>query len=364
MAVPVRAPALIVGGGPAGAAAALALARGGQRPRLLERTTGPHDTVCGAFVGWDAVAALRRIGVNPFALGAHPIHRLRLFGSGREVETRLPRTAAGLSRRCLDETLLDAARAAGAYVDRGRSVRAADPGARTVRTDDGEEIGGEALLLATGKHELRGAARPRDTSRDPVGLRTALSPSKALDSVLEGIIELHLFDGGYAGLLLQEDGCANLCISVQRWRLKGAGGIPNLLRGLGEELPAFRARLAHGQPVAWSAVSGVPYGWYARATDPGLYRLGDQGAVIASLAGDGIAIALESAAEAAAALLAGRSAEAYQDRLGRRTAFPLLVAEGLRWSAERPLPRDILMRLVASFPSLPRLAARLTRVGG
>jgi len=127
----------------------------------------------------------------------------------------------GLSRRCLDETLLDSARAAGARIDRGRSVRAADPGARTIRTDDGEEIGADALLLATGKHELRGAARPRDTSRDPVGLRTALSPSKELDRVLDGVIELHLFDGGYAGLLLQEDGCANLCLSVQRWRLKG-----------------------------------------------------------------------------------------------------------------------------------------------
>jgi len=364
MALPARASALIVGGGPAGAAAAIALARAGQKPRLLERTSGPHDTVCGAFVGWDSVAALRRLGIDPFALGGHPIHRLRLFGSGREVETRLPRTAAGLSRRCLDETLLAAARAAGAFVDRGRSVRAADSARRTVRTDDGEEIGTDALLLATGKHELRGVARPRDTSGDPVGLRTALSPSKELDAVLDGVIELHLFDGGYAGLLLQEDGCANLCLSVQRWRLKRSGGIPNLVRALSDEMPAFRARLAHGEPVAWSAVSGVPYGWYARGTAPGLYRLGDQGAVIASLAGDGIAIALESAAEAAAAILAGHPAEAYQHRLGHRTAFPLLVAEGLRWSAERPVPRDLLMRLVSAFPSVPAFAARLTRVGG
>jgi flavin-dependent dehydrogenase len=364
MALPARAPALIVGGGPAGAAAAIALARVGERPRLLERTAGPHDTVCGAFLGWDAVAALRRLGVDPFALGAHPIHHLRLFGSGHEVESRLPRMAAGLSRRCLDETLLGAARAAGAFVDRGRSVRAADVAARSIRTDDGEEIGADALLLATGKHELRGAARPRDTSRDPVGLRTALAPSKKLDATLDGAIELHLFDGGYAGLLLQEDGCANLCISVQRWRLKGAGGIPNLLHALASEMPAFRARLAHGDPVGWSAVSGVPYGWYARGTAAGLYRLGDQGAVIASLAGDGIAIALASAADAAAAILAGEAAEAFQNRLGNRTAFPLLAAEALRWAAERPLPRTVSMRALSALPGLVRLGARLTRVGG
>jgi len=355
-----RTPALIVGGGPAGTAAAIALARAGDPPRLIERTTEPHEVVCGAFLGWDALAALRRLDLDPARLGARPIHRLRLVADVGQVETRLPRAAAGLSRRCLDEALIDAARAAGATVERGRSVRAAEPSRRAVRLDDGNEILADALFLATGKHELRGAVRPRDTSRDPVGLRTALSPSPRLDRELEGVIELHLFDGGYAGLLLQEDGCANLCLSVARRRIKRAGGIPNLIRRLSDELPALKARLAEADPVGWSAVSGVPYGWWARGTEPGLFRLGDQGAVIASLAGDGIAIALESGLQAAAMREAG--AEAFQHRLGERAAFPLLVAEGLRRCAEHRLPRHVLMRLVQLFPPLPRLAARLTRI--
>jgi flavin-dependent dehydrogenase len=358
-----RAPALIVGGGPAGSAAAIALARAGARPRLIERTSEPHDVVCGAFVGWDALAALGKLGIDPAALGAHPIERLRLVADHILAESPLPRPAAGLSRRCLDETLLAAARDAGADVQRGRAAKAANPVRRSIRLDDGEEMAADTLLLATGKYELRGAARPRDTADDPVGLRTALSPSPALDRALEGTIELHLFDGGYAGLLLQEDGCANLCLSVARRRIRRAGGIPNLIRTLGEELPALRGRLAEAEPIGWSAVSGIPYGWWARETEPGLYRLGDQGAVIASLAGDGIAIALESGLQAAAMVEAGASAEAYQRRLGERAAFPLMVAEGLRWAAERRLPRSVLMRLVAAIPALPRLAARLTRIG-
>jgi flavin-dependent dehydrogenase len=356
-----RTPALIVGGGPAGSAAAIALARAGHRPRLIERTLEPHDVVCGAFLGWDSLAALRKLGFDPAEFGAHPIHRLRLIAGKHEVETRLPRPAAGLSRNCLDEGLLERSLDCGAEVLRGRSAKAADPARRLLRLDDGEELGADALLLATGKHELRGAARPRDTSRDPVGLRTALSPSPRLDRRLDGIIELHLFDGGYAGLLLQEDGCANLCLSVARRRIKRAGGIPNLIRALSEELPALRERLQEGEPIGWSAISGIPYGWWARGTDPGLYRLGDQGAVIASLAGDGVAIALESGLQAAEMIEAG--AEAFQHRLGRRTAFPLLVAEGLRWAAERPLPRRLAMSVIASFPALPGLAARLTRIG-
>jgi menaquinone-9 beta-reductase len=357
-----RTSALIVGGGPAGTAAAIRLAKAGHRPRLIERTLEPHDTVCGAFLGWDSLAALRRLGFDPDSAGARPIHRVRLIAEGGRVEARLPKAAAGLSRRCLDEWLLAAARDSGAEVLRGRTARAADPSSRIVRLEDGEEMGADALLLATGKHELRGAARPRDTSGDPVGLRTALSPSRRLDSMLDGVIELHLFDGGYAGLLLQEDGCANLCLSVARRRIKRAGGIPNLIRTLAEELPALRERLTEGEPVGWSAISGVPYGWWARGTEPGLFRVGDQGAVIASLAGDGIAIALESGIQAGEMLASGATAQAFQHRLGERAAFPLLVAEALRWSAERPLPRRLLMRLTGAFPGLTRLAARLTRI--
>ena len=61
---------------------------------------------------------------------------------------------------------------------------------------------------------------------DPFGLRTALAPWPRLERALDGVIELHLFDGGYAGLLLQEDGSANLCLSAARRRLKAAGQWP------------------------------------------------------------------------------------------------------------------------------------------
>jgi flavin-dependent dehydrogenase len=358
-----RAAALIVGGGPAGAAAAIRLAAAGRAPLLIERSEGPRDVVCGGFLGWDALAALGRLGLDASALGARPIARLRLVAGGRQVETALPKAAAGLSRRTLDEALLRKAGAGGAEILRGRSAKAGDCDRLSIRLDDGQEMEAEALFLATGKHELRGMARPRDTSGDPVGLRTALAGSPALQRALEGVIELHLFDGGYAGLLLQEDGSANLCLSVARRRLKRAGGIEELVAELAAELPTLRARLAEGQAGEWSAVSGVPYGWRATSTERGVYRIGDQGAVIASLAGDGIAIALESGMAAAEALVAARSAESYQTSFAGRAARPLAVAERLRWAAERRLPRAALMTVMKWAPGLAPLAARLTRIG-
>ena len=92
-----RTASLIVGGGPAGAAAAIGLARFGFEAELIERSDGPHEVVCGGFLGWDALAALRRLGVDPRSLRARPIHRMRLVSARRSLEAALPGTAAGLS---------------------------------------------------------------------------------------------------------------------------------------------------------------------------------------------------------------------------------------------------------------------------
>jgi len=358
-----RTAALIVGGGPAGSAAAIALARAGVEAELIERTDGPHDIVCGGFLGWDSLAALERLGLDPAVLGARPISRLRLISAKRRIEVKLPRLAAGLSRRTLDEALLRAAGDAGARVTRGRVVRSADLAGRHVRLDDEEAVGAEALILATGKHELRGAGRPVDISVRPLGLRTALTPSPGLARALEGVIELHLYDGGYAGLLMQEDGTANLCLSASRERLKEAGGIERLAAQLAKELPAFAARLSEGEAMGWSAVSGVPYGWRAGGTAEGVYRIGDQAAVIASLAGDGIAIALESGVAAARAIAGGTSAPDFQRDWARRARRPVGLAEVLRRSAEHGVAREAMMGLLRWVPALAPLAARLTRIG-
>jgi len=357
-----RTAALIVGGGPAGAAAAIALARGGAAPLLIERNPGERDVVCGGFLGWDALAALRRLGLDAESLGARPIRRLRLVARERTVEARLPRAAAGLSRRRLDSALLELAASAGANVQRGRSARAFEDGG--VRLDDGEHLAADSLFLATGKHELRGAARALGAREASVGLRGAVAPSPAAERALAGTIELHLFDQGYAGLLLQEDGSANFCLSASRARLAAAGSPDALVAELMAEAPKLADRLGGGLPSGWEAIAGVPYGWLARTTEPRLFRLGDQAAVIASLAGDGIAIALRSGMAAAGRHLAGggEAAAAYQSDFARRAARPVAVAELLRHMAERPSRRPLMMGL-ASLPAIARLAARLTRIG-
>lgn len=328
-------------------------------PVLIERSAAEHDLVCGGFLGWDALAHLRRLGLDPAQLGARPIHRLRLIAGDRVVETALPKPAAGLSRRRLDATLLRIAEEAGATVLRGRAARAIEEG--SVRLDDGEEMRADSLFIATGKHELRGVARAIDGRAVSAGLRAAIAPSPQLARALAGTIELHLYEGGYAGLLLQEDGYVNLCLSVAQARM--GDGREALLAALLAEAPRLADRIG-AMPDAWEAVAGVPYGWRAKATAPGVYRVGDQAAVIASLAGDGIAVALASGAAAAQACLHGdgKGARAYQQAFARRAARPVRIAEALRHMAERRIERGVMMRL-AKIGGLPGLAALLTRIG-
>jgi flavin-dependent dehydrogenase len=354
-----RTAALIVGGGPAGAAAAIRLARAGAAPVLIERSPEPRDVVCGGFLGWDALAHLDKLGLDPAALGARPIGRVRMIAGERVVDKRLPKLAAGLSRKALDAALLRIAEEEGATVLRGRAARAVE--GRSIRLDDGEEMSADALFVATGKHELRGAARAFGDRKVSVGLRTAFMPSAEAARELAGTVELHLYRDGYAGLLLQEDGSVNLCLSVAQARM--SEGREALLATLMRDAPALAERIG-GRELDWEAIAGVPYGWRARTTEPGVYRIGDQAAVIASLAGDGVAIALASGTAAAQAWVAGGAAGAlaFQKGFERRAARPIRAAEMLRHMAEHDVERRVMMRL-AKIGRLARLWARLMRIG-
>jgi flavin-dependent dehydrogenase len=283
---------LVIGAGPAGCAAAIELARGGAEPLLVDRDAEAGDALCGGFLSWRTAERLRGLGVEPEALGAHPVERLLLFGDGRPVEIALPRLAFGISRKALDTALRERAIEAGA----GLAVD-------TVRHIDGLRVTGranewmaESLFLATGKHDLRGNARPRAAKDPALGLRLRLRPSKRLAKRLAGTIELHLFGGGYAGVVLQEDGSANVCLAVRKSLIGEAGADPvELLARLAAAHPHFALRLEPGwREAPLDTIGSVPYGWSARDTEPGLFRLGDQAAVIPSLAGEGIDIALAS----------------------------------------------------------------------
>jgi len=363
-----RTDTLIIGGGPAGAMAAIALAQAGQRALLLERTRQAHDVVCGGFLGWDTLAILNHAGIDVAALGARPVTQLHLVAGQRSALIDLPYPAAGLSRAALDATLLRRAAELGTAVEHGIAVRHHDPETHLTHLADGAGIAARAIFLATGKHNLRGVARDIGSGEEaPIGMRLRLGPSVPLSKALAGRIELILFDRGYAGLILQEDGAANLAFTVSRSRLDEAGGNRDqLLDQLAAEAPILAERLGQADGLSgWASIARVPYGWRTSETRPGLFRLGDQAAVIASLAGDGIAIALTSAHMAVDHWRrhGAQGALRFQTAFAKAARRPLWIAERLRSMAESGGMAPIGVGALTRFPAAARAAARATRIG-
>lgn len=342
---------LILGAGPAGCAAAIVLGEQGVRPVLLDRNAEVRDQLCGGFLSWRTAEQLRGLGVDPVELGARAVDRVALFDEHREVVTRLPSPAFGLSRRALDSALRDKALAAGAQleIDTARGVEGTDVQGRDRRWL------GDGLFLATGKHDLRGIGRPR-ASRDPtLGLRLRLPATPARAELLADRIELHLFAGGYAGVVLHEDGSANVCLAVRKSLLASSSGDPGQLLGhLADEHAEFARRLGGDwQTAPVESIGAVPYGWIARTTSPGLFRLGDQAAVIPSLAGEGISIALVSGARAARTWLehGAQGAALFQQRMAAETEAPLRTAGLARTLAESPLGARAGLALARRVPA-------------
>lgn len=354
-----RSDPLIVGGGPAGSAAAITLARGGARPVLLERQRETGDALCGGFLSWRTLQTLEALGID--VPDGHAIDRLRLFAGHSMGEARLPHPAVGVSRQRLDSCLLARAEALGVGIERGVTVREWSGG--RVETGDGAILTPQTLFLATGKHDLRGIGRPRDAAEDQsIGIRVRLSPHPALQKLAGSAIELHLFDKGYCGLELQDGGRGNLCLAVRKSRLGEAGGDPDrLLAEWAAQSPAFAERLAFRESGS-DAIGAVPYGWIARQTIPGVFRLGDQAAVIPSLAGEGNGIALSSGIMAAQGWMAGETPQAFQARLARATKRPVGIAQQLWHWGERPGAAQALTLGVRLAPWLAGRIAEWTRI--
>ncbi len=109
--------------GLAGAAVATLLARGGARVTLIEQYAEPRHKMCGEFLSTEACESLGMLGLDVRALGAVPVGHVRLVGGGgRCVEHDLPFEAWSLTRRVLDEAMLQTARASGVRVHRGERV--------------------------------------------------------------------------------------------------------------------------------------------------------------------------------------------------------------------------------------------------
>jgi flavin-dependent dehydrogenase len=358
---------LVLGGGVAGCAASIALARNGRVVTLIEREPTPRHKVCGEFLSGEALDDLNALGIDVASLGAVPIDFVRLAAARRAAEAPLPFPAASLTRKTLDTALIAEAVAVGVRVEPGRSVQALRRTTSNVwqaTLDDGTNREAPVAFLATGKHDIRGHLRPKDPQRW-VAFKMYFRLSRAQASELAGASELMLYPGGYGGIQPVEGGMANLCWVVQQRHLARAGHRWEIfLAKMQQDCPHLAMRLAGAEPLLARpvAITHIPYGYLRRSTEIGLYCIGDQAAVIPSFTGDGISIALHTARRAVAAYLAEESALLFQPELRSALLAQMRLAEFAAGGLNNPLARAALPLCLRAWPGAMRVTARLTRV--
>jgi flavin-dependent dehydrogenase len=306
--------AIVVGGGLAGAAFAIELARQGRPVIVLEKTTGAHHNVCGEFLSAEAQALLARLGLDVWQLGARPAGWLGLEFGGRNERLKLPFRGAGLSRFLLDQALLDAAARVGAQVIRGATVTRLEYEQKSAVVHTAtQRLSANHVALATGKHNLRGLPRPQAPT---VAFKMQLRVTSAVAAMLEDLVQLAMFPGGYAGVCLVEGGIATICWVIDR-NVEGDEAVAwDAHAAFLAQRSGFFATLLAGATALWDkpvAVAAIPYGFLRREViSDAVYPLGDQLVVIPSYTGDGTSIALHTGMAAARAVLSGQSAGEFQ----------------------------------------------------
>jgi len=364
-----RSEIIVVGGGLAGACAAAHLARGGRAVTLLERDSHSVNKVCGEFLTAEACEELVRIGVDVGELGATKIERLRLVSAHRTVETRLPFAAVGLSRAVLDGAVRECASSEGTDVRMG--ARVVETSAHGVRLQDRTFLPAKHVIVATGKHDLRGTIKrsaPRMKDRK-MGFKEHIRLSSKSSFALAGTVELHIFQGGYAGLLPLGEGIHNfsLTVSSDRWQAAGSN-YRSLLDDIFTDNRLLASRLQGAIPQMDKplAIGSVPYGyrvWQADTRSIHTWPVGDQTAVTPSLTGAGMALALASGRLVSEHLLSSSPCrEAYIKTLRSTFSRQIAWARLFETALEVDFLRIPLFLSAGIAPGLLRTAAHLTRL--
>ena len=361
---------IIVGGGPAGAAAALYAQRYGLATLLLDKQCFPRDKICGDALSGKAVAILHELGLFEEVrhLPGAAITRI-VFGSPdataasidlRRYDLRdaltgrvLPMEGFVIRRAVFDDFLFTQARAAAAHTLEGFAVRALLREGEQVcgvrgRTADGTCLDFRAPLVlgCDGFNSIvaRQSGLYRHESRAwMVALRQYFEGVAGLSNQ----IELHFIDEvrpGYFWIFPLEGRRANVGIGMEHRVIKARGIDLKEVLAAAVASPTFETRFSDARPLEAPVGWNLPVGSRRRpAHGNGFLLLGDAAGLIDPFTGEGIGNALYSARFAVETAAQARAAgdysagflRRYEDRLWDALGSELKVSTQLhnlgRW---------------------------------
>lgn len=357
---------VIAGGGPAGALAAIILARAGAKVRVFERARFPRHKLCGDTLNPGALAVLaRHLDTADLLASSHDIHGMLVTGPGGvAVRAVYGAGIAGraVTRAVFDEWLLGQASLAGAQVEEGVAVKGAHLSSdRVVGVTVSRRGGGDGthdsrlVIAADGRRSV--LAFSRGLARQPARPRRwAIGGYFSGVAGCDGVGEMHVRRGHYLGVAPVPGGLTNVCVVVPHAAGDPAIGAPGeLIRSRLQSDPALRDRFAGARAESQPVMLGPMAVDTTAAGEPGLLLAGDAAGFIDPMTGDGLRLALTGAELACAVAL-----EVMAGRISRETAHVELArrrrdAFAAKWRFNRTL------RLLVTSPQGVSAAAFTAR---
>jgi menaquinone-9 beta-reductase len=309
--------ALIIGGGPAGSAAAILLAKAGWHVTVVERKGFPRRKVCGEYLSATNWPLLESLGIaDAFAdLAGPPVRETAIFVGNKIARAPLPRPrdrsglwGRALSREHLDSLLL------GQALKLGVQVRQPARCIRLMRADDkfrcriqllpgqeSEEVSAGIVIAAHGSWGLGDLPTERQSATPRPGDLLAFKAHFQSTALPSGLMPLLSFTDGYGGMTHCDGGKVSLSCCIRRRRLEllnreerqSAGDA--VLSHILESCPALRPVLEGATLTdSWLSAGPIRPG-IRRCYADGMFIVGNAAGEAHPVVAEGISMAMQSA---------------------------------------------------------------------
>ncbi|HEV2617608.1 MAG TPA: FAD-dependent monooxygenase [Candidatus Acidoferrales bacterium] len=298
--LPIETDVFIVGGGPAGLAAAIAARQKGFRVTLADRATPPVDKACGEGVMPDGIAALRELGITIPAEQCFPVRGIRFVEGNLAAQSEfLNGNGRGVRRTTLHTLLAGRAEALGVEMHWGKSVAGLNRNDHCAQHSEisleGRAICARWIIGADGQNSrvrqwVQSAAVRKKGLR--YGFRSHFQITPWSDYV-----EVHW--GKHCQIYVTPTGGQELCVAVltanPRSRLADMLPIfPSIARRLRNALPLTTEIGGVSSSLTLAAVT--------RKLDVPVALIGDASGTVDAIAGEGLSLAFRQALALADAL--------------------------------------------------------------